>query len=214
MSSGDCYLAERTMKLRVEEELQQAATRELLRQTEAEPQQPLYQRILIALEGRETDEAVVAHVQKLAGQMGAGITLLRVICVADDEGSGLGRQFQLEVGSGGWRRKSEAQAYLAQVEHQLREQGLAVEKVLLVGTQSEGEEIVGYAAENSFELIAMASDSRPWYKRWISGSPASEVQRKATVPTLFVSDGTRKKPARDAAPEAHPVMAILGHADL
>jgi nucleotide-binding universal stress UspA family protein len=134
--------------------------------------------------------------------------------VADDGGGGLGRQFQLEVGSNGWQRKSEAEACLAQVEHTLRDQGLAVETALVVGTRSEGDEIVAYAAENGFDLITMASDSQPWYKRWIGGSPASEVQRKATVPTLFVSDGRRKEPARDAAPEAHPVMAMLGHADL
>jgi nucleotide-binding universal stress UspA family protein len=214
MSSGDFYLAERMMKLRVEEELQQAAARELLRQIGTEPQQPVYQRILIALEGKEADEAVLTHVERLAGQMGAAVTLLRVICVADDGGGGLGRQFQLEVGSNGWQRKSEAEACLAQVEHTLRDQGLAVETALVVGTRSEGDEIVAYAAENGFDLITMASDSQPWYKRWIGGSPASEVQRKATVPTLFVSDGRRKEPARDAAPEAHPVMAMLGHADL
>jgi hypothetical protein len=61
----------------------------------------MYQRILIVLEGRGTDEAVLAHARALAVQTGAQVTLLRVIAVADDGGGGLGKQFQLEVGSSG-----------------------------------------------------------------------------------------------------------------
>jgi nucleotide-binding universal stress UspA family protein len=65
---------------------------------------------------------------------------------------------------------------------------------LVIGSRSEADEIVSWAAENNCDLIAMASDSRPWYRRWISGSPANDVQRKATVPTLFISDGIRRVP--------------------
>ena len=68
----------------------------------------IYQRILAALEGKKTVEVVVAHVQRLAAPTNAVVTLLQVIAVADDGGGGLGRQFQLEVGSSGWRRKNQA----------------------------------------------------------------------------------------------------------
>ena len=172
------------------------------------------QRILAALEGKESDEAVVVHTRRLAAQMNAQITLLRVIAVADDGGGGLGRQFQLEVGSSGWRRKNHAEAELSRLERRLGLEGLCVETALVIGTRSEADEIVSYAAENHCDLIAMTSDSRPWYRRWIGGSPASGVYRKATVPTLFVSDGTRRVPVTHAAPEANPVMAIFGSADL
>ena len=50
--------------------------------------------------------------------------------------------------------------------------------------------------------------------RWIGGSPATGVLRKATVPTLFVSDGTRRAPVAHAAPETNTMMAIFGSADL
>jgi nucleotide-binding universal stress UspA family protein len=174
----------------------------------------MYQRILAALEGKETDEVVVAHARRLAAQMKAQVTLLRVIAVADDGGGGLGRQFQLEVGSSGWRRKNQAEADLSKLERRLGLEGLCVETALVIGTRSEAEEIVGYAVENNCDLIAMASDARPWYRRWIGGSPASGVLRKATVPTLFVSDGTRRVPVARVAPEANTVMAIFGSADL
>ena len=171
-------------------------------------------RILIALEGKETDQAVVAQATALAAQTDAEVTLLRVIAVADDGGGGLGLQFQTEIGSSGWRRKNEATAYLTRLKRRLRGEGMAVETALVVSTRSEADEIVSYAAENDFDLIAMASDPRPWYKRWIGGSPASGVLHKATIPTLFVSDGTRRAQIEREAPEVQPVMALFGSADL
>ncbi|MGD9099211.1 MAG: universal stress protein [Anaerolineae bacterium] len=174
----------------------------------------MYQKILIALQGKGADEAVLAHVQALAAQTKAEVTLLWVITVADDGGAGLGRQFQLEPGASGWRHKNQAQAYLPQVARRLREAGLSVETALVIGARSEADEIVSYAAENGHDLIAMASDSRPWYKRWIGGSPVEGVQRKATLPTLFVSDGTRQAPVKRTAPEENTAMAVLGSASL
>jgi hypothetical protein len=68
----------------------------------------MYGRILIALEGKETDKTVVTHVERLAGQMHPEVTLLRAITVADDDGgTRVARQWQLEVGSNGWRRKNQ-----------------------------------------------------------------------------------------------------------
>ena len=174
----------------------------------------MYQKILIALEGKETDEAVLAHIKRLAAQIKSEVTLLRVITVADDGDHGWGRQFQVEVGSSGWRRKNQAETYLPQLERRLRQEGLHVETALVIGSRSEADEIVSWAAENGCDLIAMASDSRPWYRRWIGGSPANGVQRKATVPTLFISDGTRTAPVARTAPKANTMMAIFGEACL
>jgi len=174
----------------------------------------MYQKILIALEGKETDGAVVTHVKRLAAQIKSGITLLWVITIADDGDHGWGRQFQLEAGSSGWQRKNQAETHLSQLECRLQQEGLRVETALVIGTRSEADEIVSYAAENGCDLIAMASDSRPWYTRWIGGSPANGVQRKATVPTLFISDGTRRAPVARTAPKANTVMAVLGSASL
>jgi nucleotide-binding universal stress UspA family protein len=171
----------------------------------------MYRKILIALEGKETDAAVLTHVATLAAQTKAEVTLLRVIAVADDDdGTGLARQWQLEVGSSGWRRKNQAVIYLSQLERRLRQEGLRLETALVIGARSEADEIVRYAAENDCDLIAMASDSRPWYARWIGGSPASGVQRKATVPTLFISDGTRSVPVTRTAPKPNTMMAVFG----
>ena len=174
----------------------------------------MYRKTLIVLEGKETDQPVLAHVQKLAAQMQAEVTLLRVISIADDGGEGLARQWQLEAGSSGWRRRNQAEAYLPKLERRLEQVGLDVETALVIGTRSEADEIVGYAAEHGCDLIAMASDPQPWYVRWLGCSHASAVQRKATVPTLFVCTGRRKVPVKRAAPKANRWMALLGNPEL
>jgi nucleotide-binding universal stress UspA family protein len=170
----------------------------------------MYQKILIALEGKETDEAVLTHVKTLAARIKSGVTLLRVITVADDGGDGMGYQWQLEVGSSGWQRKNQAETCLSQLERRLRQERLRVETALVIGSRSEADEIVSYAAGNNCDLLAMASDSRPWYRRWVSGSPANDVQRKATVPTLFIGDGTRTAPVARTVPKANTMMALFG----
>jgi nucleotide-binding universal stress UspA family protein len=137
--------------------------------------------------------------------------VLRVITIAnDDDPTGMARQFQLEVGSSGWRRKNRATAYLAQLEHQLREDGLLVETALVIGDQSEADEIVSYAAEHDCDLIVMANDSRPWYRRWVRPSPVDGVRRKATVPTLFVVGGNRKLSTPRTPPKANQAMEMFG----
>jgi nucleotide-binding universal stress UspA family protein len=174
----------------------------------------MYQRILIALEGKQTDHAMLCHVQQLASRTKATVSLLRVIAVADDGGGGLGRRLQLEVGSSGWRRKKEAALHLSRCAWWLRQSGLPVETAVVVGAGSEGDEIVDYAAENGFDLIVMTSDSRPWYQRLLGPAQDDDVLRKVTVPTLFVNDGTRKPQAPYGQPKPNQVMAVLGDGEL
>jgi nucleotide-binding universal stress UspA family protein len=174
----------------------------------------MYRRILVALADEERDQALLAHVQQLAMQVGAELTLLRVIAVAEGGGGGLGKQFQLEIGSSGWRRKNEAETYLSGLVDKLGRAGLPTRKALVVSTRSEGDEIVSYAASGRFDLIAMAADSRPWYKRLLCSAQDDDVLRKANVPTLFLGDSSRGAPLTRTAPKANPVMAILGSAEL
>lgn len=215
MSGVDLRLYAQIAETRREEGRRQAKGARLLQQANNHQRSgTVYRQILVALQGREADEAVLNHVQALAAQMKAEITLLWIVAVARDEGDGLGRQWQLEVGSNGWRRKNKGEACLPQLARRLEQAGLDVETALVIGTRSEADEVVGYAAEHGCDLIAMASDARPWYVRWLGHSQASAVQRKATVPTLFVGTGRRKVPVKRAAPKANRWMALLGEPHL
>jgi len=174
----------------------------------------MYQRMLIALGGDGRDKVVLEHAQKLARQMDSEIELLRVISIADDGGHGWGRRMQLETGSSGWRRRNKAEAYLAELKGGLQAAGLQVATSLLVGSQSEANEIVNHAAENGTDLIVMASDSRPWYKRLCRPAQDDDVLRRATVPALFIGDGGRNVGLTREAPPLNPVMAALSRVDL
>ncbi len=161
----------------------------------------MYQNILIALEGKPTDEAAVIHATALALESSAHVTLLHVIRLAQTGGDGM-RYLQLEPGAWAWRRKNEAEVRLAQLEMRLRAQGIDVDMCLVLDERPEADEIVDFATEAQADLIVMAADGRAWWRRLISGCVADGVHRKASIPTLFVSDGTRR--ARIAARPAPP----------
>lgn len=171
----------------------------------------MYKQILITLEGKPTDEAVIAHTKALAQEISAKITLLQVITLAADGPGGLGKQFQTEPGSSGWRRKNRAESMLAKLEKRLRLNGLFVETALVIGDRSDADEIVAFAEEGNFDLIVMASDGRPWWQRALFGCPADGVHRKATMPTLFVSDGNRRTRVKmHESPPVNSVMSVFG----
>lgn len=171
----------------------------------------MYKNILIALEGKPTDEAVILHTTALAKKIAATVTLLQVITVAADGPGGLGKQFQTELGSNGWRRKNRAQETLGKLEKRLGLSGLYVNTALIVGDRSDADEIVAFADEGGYDLIVMAADGRPWWQRALFGCPADGVHRKASVPTLFIGDGTRRARVTERnAPPVNATMAAFG----
>jgi nucleotide-binding universal stress UspA family protein len=175
----------------------------------------MYQNILIALEGKVTDEAALNHAMNLARETSASVTLFQVIVVAADSPGGFGLQLQLELGSSGWRRRNKAEETLAKLEARLRLNGINVQTVLLVSDRGEADEIVDFADQHGYDLIVMAADGRPLWQRTLFGCPVDGVQRKASVPTLFVSDGTRRE--RVAIREevsTNQIMTVFGGANL
>lgn len=167
----------------------------------------MYRDILVALEGKSTDEAILQHVKTLARSQAAKITLLQVITIMADGPTGLGNQFQVELGSSGWKRKIRAEELLAKLAAQLRFQNLSVETAVIIGDRSDSDEIIAFADEGHYDLIVMAADGRPWWKRLLFGCPADGVQRKAASPTLFVNDGTRR--AKVHMKEEPPVNSLM-----
>jgi nucleotide-binding universal stress UspA family protein len=174
----------------------------------------MIRRIVAVVEGKATDPRVVERVGDLGRQLRAQVTLLRVIAVAHDEGGGLGLQFQLEIGSSGWRRTQQANRLLPEYAQQVAQLGCVVETEVIIGSRSEADEIVGYAAQNEFDLIVLAADPRPWYRRLIGSSPVHGVLRNATVPVLTIDDGSQTTAAERAVPQAPKIMNVLGSADI
>ncbi len=130
----------------------------------------LYERILVPVEGTETDTPVLEHIARLASLCGAEVTLLRVAHFhTRDE-----RACELEDAESDIERAAEA----------LRARGVHVKTLLVAGEP--GEVIVREADETEADLIAMATHGHGWAKRLVLGSTAEHVRHHSSVPLLLV----------------------------
>jgi nucleotide-binding universal stress UspA family protein len=136
----------------------------------------MYGKILVPLDGTENDEIVLEHVKGLAREHGAELTLEPSL-----------KRIQMEVGSAGYLAKQKAEAYLAKFEKSMEKEGFQVSTAFLVVENPEADEIVNYAEENEFDLIALANQERTGVSRWFFGSIEEKVRRRSSLPVLFVS---------------------------
>jgi nucleotide-binding universal stress UspA family protein len=130
----------------------------------------LYERILVPVEGTETDEPVLEHIAKLASLCGAEVTLLRVAHFhTRDE-----RACEVE----------DAEADIGRAAEVLRARGVQVKTLVVAGEP--GEVIVTEAEQLDADLIAMATHGHGWAKRLVLGSTAEHVRHNSSVPLLLL----------------------------
>ncbi len=130
----------------------------------------MYQRILVPIEGTETDGPVLEHVGALAAMCDAEVVLLRVAHYHTRD------QRACEV--------EDAESGLARAAGQLRSRGLTVQTRLLSGEPQRV--IVEQAEELHPDLIAMATHGHGWAKRMVLGSVADHVRHNSDVPLLLL----------------------------
>jgi nucleotide-binding universal stress UspA family protein len=130
----------------------------------------MYDRILVPIEGSETDAPVLEHVARLAGMCDAEVILLRVAHFHTRD------QRTCEV--------EDAEGDLARAEDLLRAHGVAVRALLVSGEPQQV--IVQQAAELQPDLIAMATHGHGWAKRVVLGSVADHVRHNTDVPLLLL----------------------------
>jgi nucleotide-binding universal stress UspA family protein len=132
----------------------------------------VYRRILIALDGSEPAEAVLAPAEELAEKLGATLVLVRVAP----------RRTASSVAGGPVREAAET--YLEGVAQRLSQRGRSVESMLRVGEPAQ--EIVAAARSSEVDLIAMTTHGRSGLGRLRFGSVAEAVLREALTPVLLV----------------------------
>jgi len=82
-------------------------------------------------------------------------------------------------------------AYLERVSARLRNEGIEATSVLLTALPSDvAETIVGYAADNDIDLIAMATRGGGWWERLFWGSITAAVVKRSPAPVLVVRGDT------------------------
>jgi nucleotide-binding universal stress UspA family protein len=147
-------------------------------------------RILVALDGTKSAEAILPEIEALARQW--GIDAVRIIfiriCkpaeVSPDYPSGMDISWEERVQQENLKNKLVAGSYLANIEKRFKEAGFKVCSELPIGNPSQ--EIIKAAMNNRANLIAMVIHGRSGISRWAYGNTAEEVMMGALTPILLV----------------------------
>lgn len=135
-----------------------------------------YKKILVPLDGSECAERILPKVEKLATELKATISLLRVAYAHTFPGVD---PTEAEVAV-----VREAEEYLHGLEERLKARGFKVDSHVRYG--DEAEEILDHSAQKDIDLIAMSTHGRSGVKRWLLGSVAEKILRHATKPIFLV----------------------------
>ena len=137
----------------------------------------MYSHILVAIEHSAADQAVLTHIERLAGLTHARLLLVHV---ADGFAA---RHFEdLKL------RESEEirddRAYLEELCQRLTERGFEVRGRLALGDPAT--ELVKVAREEQVDLIAMSTHGHRFFNDLLRGSTADRVRHRVTMPVLMV----------------------------
>lgn len=135
----------------------------------------MFKKILVPLDGSELAASILPQVAELAKKFQAEFTLFHVYPGEETDAPA-------PPGSTAANVLKTCEAYLSLLGRNLQDQGLKVEVVCLGGVPAR--EIVRYADEHQFDLIALATHGRGEVA-WLLGSIAKKVITHASVPVLL-----------------------------
>lgn len=135
-----------------------------------------HRRVLVPLDGSECAENIIPQVEELASTLKAGICLLRVASAHTFPGVDP-TEAQVKV-------VREAEKYLQGLETGFKAKGFDVDTHVRYG--DDVEEIVDHAAQKEIDLIAMSNYGHKGVKRFLLGSVAERVLRRAPKPVFLV----------------------------
>jgi nucleotide-binding universal stress UspA family protein len=149
-------------------------------------------RILVPLDGSPLAESVLPQVVELANLRKAEVVLVRVALAHTLPGR--------DPADAQVRAVESAQRYLAKIEADLAGQGIAARSVVRYGHAAE--EILDHVRTGGIDLIAMSTHGRSGLRRWVLGSVAETVTRRAPVPVMLLhARGYAATPAKDRTHE-------------
>jgi nucleotide-binding universal stress UspA family protein len=135
----------------------------------------MYQTILVPLDGSRFAERALPFAQMLATPIGARLILIRAALIRPWHG-GQPQANYVEA-------MEEAEAYLADVKGRL-DPSVTVETSAFYGEAAEA--ILAAVAERKGDLVVMSTHGHSGPGRWVYGTVADRVMRRAEVPILLV----------------------------
>jgi nucleotide-binding universal stress UspA family protein len=140
-----------------------------------------HKRVLVALDGSTSSEAVLRLLLEIAGPLDMTVLLMRALEPVPPVVVEATRHVVLDDVEG---RRRDAEEYLAPIAAALRAKGIDVSWQVRLGRPAE--EILAAARESSVDLIAMATHGRTGLGRLLFGSVAEAVLRHAPVPVFMI----------------------------
>jgi len=141
----------------------------------SEMEEPMYQKILMTLDGTSSDRVIIEHVKQLAKYMKSNLVLLHV---ADGWAA---RTFGPDAVS---PEISEDTAYLNKIRAEFRAMDIPAEAELAYGDPAR--EIIKWVEAKGCDLIAMSTHGHRLLSDLFLGTTASRVQHSLSVPVLLL----------------------------
>lgn len=140
-------------------------------------------KIQVCLDGSSLAEQILPFATEVALSCGSRIVLLEVTLPPSATVEPLTGFYRTTPIEKILREEAESRAYLQRVAQRLRKKGLKVSTVTVPGDP--GATIVGYAKENTVDLIALSTHGRSGLGRLAFGSVAEFVLKRSGLPILI-----------------------------
>src|SRR5216684_4817150 len=136
---------------------------------------PMYEKILVTLDGTSRDRAIIEHVKRLAKFARSRLVLLHV---ADGWAA---RTYGPDAVS---PEIAEDTAYLEKVRAEFQSMGIPAEAELAYGEPDK--EIIKWVQQKGCDLVAMSTHGHRLIADIVLGATASRVQNSISVPVLLL----------------------------
>jgi nucleotide-binding universal stress UspA family protein len=142
---------------------------------------PMYQTVLVPLDGSSRAESILPHVENLAMQFKSKVYFLQVVTLHDatiqiDDIDQYLYNFN--------QKKEEIRAYLACIQEEFQKKGIVASCLIEEGEVVET--ILSVAQRENADLIAIASHGRSGLSRVFYGSVAAGIMQKIDRPMLVI----------------------------
>ncbi len=148
----------------------------------------MYQKVLVPLDGSETSECVLPHVENIARSCKSAEIILFRVCehsaVLADYPAEFKTSWEDHVRQETEHQQTQCRLYLSDMEKKLSTAGFKVTSASGLGNPVE--EILKYAEQNRVDLIVIASHGHSGITRWAFGNTVQRVIQASTVPVLVI----------------------------
>lgn len=145
----------------------------------------MYKKMLVPLDGSESSECVLNHVEAIA--RGCQVPEVVLLGVAEPISHQVYYMVGVEDRVRDIQKETEkyVESYLSKAADSLKKDGIAVQTVVVSGRPAE--QILDYANKNQVDLIIMSTHGRSGVSRWVFGSVTDKVVRHSVAPVLTIS---------------------------